>query len=149
VNSPIGNSLFPPKADISSPAVITYFIPTTITDIHRLDKAVEETLCPAMEAFVLDIMIGKGPAAKNVSLSLPSFTVIGTTTRIALMRLALSTRFGAVYRLDFYSLDALIKIVTRAAVSMNISIDDETARAIAAQAHGTPRLAIALLKRLP
>mgnify|MGYP005842081325 CR=1 FL=1 len=119
-----------------------------IDEIHRLGKAVEEILYPAMEDFVLDIVVGKGPAAKNVRLSLPRFTVIGATTRLALLTAALRSRFGAVYRLDFYSLPAMTEIVTRAAALFNAPIDDEGAHEVASRARGTPRVALRLLKRV-
>src|SRR6476620_1857530 len=95
-----------------------------IDEIHRLGKAVEEILYPAMEDFVLDIVVGKGPAAKNVRLKLPHFTVVGATTRLDLLTGALRSRFGAIYRLDFYELEPMIKIVTRASALLKVSIDD-------------------------
>src|SRR5258707_8962150 len=119
-----------------------------IDEIHRLGKAVEEILYPAMEDFVLDIVVGKGPAAKNVRLSLPRFTVVGATTRVALLTQALRTRFGAQYRLDLYSLDAMINIITRAARLMKVPIDDEGAESLARRARGTPRIGLRLLKRV-
>jgi Holliday junction DNA helicase RuvB len=119
-----------------------------IDEIHRLGKAVEEILYPAMEDFVLDIVVGKGPAAKNVRLSLPRFTVIGATTRLALLTAALRSRFWAVYRLDFYSLPAMTEIVTRAAALFNAPIDGEGAHEVASRARGTPRVALRLLKRV-
>ncbi len=119
-----------------------------IDEIHRLGKAVEEILYPAMEDFVLDIVVGKGPAAKNVRLNLPKFTVVGATTRLALLTAALRSRFGAVYRLDFYSVDAMIKIVTRAAALMKVPIDADGACEVAKRARGTPRVALRLLKRV-
>src|SRR5258706_16136994 len=93
-----------------------------IDEIHRLGKAVEEILYPAMEDFVLDIVVGKGPGAKNVRLNLPKFTIIGATTRLSMLTPALTSRFGALYRLDFYTLDAMIEIVTRAARLMKVPI---------------------------
>src|SRR5260221_1240677 len=119
-----------------------------IDEIHRLGKAVEEILYPAMEDFVLDIVVGKGPAAKNVRLSLPKFTIVGATTRLALLTQALRTRFGAQYRLDLYSLDAMINIITRAARLMKVPIDDEGAESLARRARGTPRIGLRLLKRV-
>ncbi len=86
-----------------------------IDEIHRLGRAVEEILYPAMEDFALDIIIGKGPSARSIRLKLPNFTVIGATTRLALVTAPLRARFGAVYRLDYYDLDAMRKIVNRAA----------------------------------
>jgi Holliday junction DNA helicase RuvB len=109
---------------------------------------VEEVLYPAMEDFALDIVIGKGPAAKNVRLNLPKFTVIGATTRLALLTAPLRARFGAVYRLDFYELDAMIQIVSRAADMLNTTIDDTGAHEIAVRARGTPRVGLRLLRRV-
>jgi Holliday junction DNA helicase RuvB len=119
-----------------------------IDEIHRLGKAVEEILYPAMEDFVLDIVVGKGPAAKNVRLNLPHFTVIGATTRLDLLTGALRSRFGAIYRLDFYSLEAMIQIVTRAAEVIKVTIDPDGALELARRARGTPRVALRLLKRV-
>ena len=119
-----------------------------IDEIHRLGKAVEEILYPAMEDFVLDIVVGKGPAAKNVRLNLPHFTVIGATTRLDLLTGALRSRFGAIYRLDFYSLDAMIKIVTRAADVIKVTIDSDGAVELARRARGTPRVSLRLLRRV-
>ena len=90
-----------------------------IDEVHRLGRAVEEILYPAMEDFVLDIVIGKGPAAKTVRLNLPRFTVIGATTRLALLAGPLRDRFGARFRLDFYELDAMEHIINRAADLLN------------------------------
>jgi Holliday junction DNA helicase RuvB len=119
-----------------------------IDEIHRLGRAVEEVLYPAMEDFALDIVIGKGPSAKNVRLNLPRFTVIGATTRLALLTAPLRARFGAVYRLDFYRLEAMLDIVRRAAGLLKVPIDDEGVHEIARRARGTPRVALRLLKRV-
>lgn len=119
-----------------------------IDEIHRLGKAVEEILYPAMEDFVLDIVVGKGPAAKNVRLNLPKFTVVGATTRLAMLTAALRSRFGALYRLDFYDLDSMIYIVTRAAKLLKIPTDEQGATEVARRARGTPRIALRLLKRV-
>ena len=119
-----------------------------IDEIHRLGRAVEEVLYPAMEDFALDIVIGKGPSAKNVRLHLPRFTVIGATTRLALLTAPLRTRFGAVYRLDFYDPDAMREIVRRAAILLAVSVDDDGIEEIARRARGTPRVALRLLKRV-
>jgi holliday junction DNA helicase RuvB len=119
-----------------------------IDEIHRLGKAVAEILYPAMEDFVLDIVVGKGPAAKNVRLNLPKFTVVGATTRLALLTQALRTRFGAQYRLDFYEPEAMIKIVTRAATMMNVPIDEAGAFEIGTRSRGTPRIALRLMRRV-
>jgi Holliday junction DNA helicase RuvB len=119
-----------------------------IDEIHRLGRAVEEVLYPAMEDFALDIVIGKGPAAKNVRLSLPRFTVIGATTRLALLTAPLRARFGAIYRLDFYDLEAMMEIVNRAASLLDVPIEPDGTSEIAARARGTPRVALRLLKRV-
>ncbi|MBN1564768.1 MAG: Holliday junction branch migration DNA helicase RuvB [Anaerolineae bacterium] len=119
-----------------------------IDEIHRLGRAVEEILYPAMEDFALDIVIGKGPSAKNVRLNLPRFTVIGATTRLALLTAPLRARFGAVYRLDFYDIDAICEIVERAASMLAVSIEEDGTHEIAKRARGTPRVALRLLKRV-
>jgi Holliday junction DNA helicase RuvB len=119
-----------------------------IDEIHRLGKAVEEILYSAMEDFVLDIVVGKGPAAKNVRLNLPKFTLVGATTRLALLTAALRSRFGAVYRLDLYDVDSMVKIVKRAAKLMKVPIDEEGACEVAKRARGTPRVGLRLLKRV-
>jgi Holliday junction DNA helicase RuvB len=119
-----------------------------IDEIHRLGRVVEEVLYPAMEDFALDIIIGKGPGARSIRLSLPRFTVIGATTRLALMTAPLRARFGVIYRLDFYSKEATEAIVKRSAALMRIPIDDAGAAEIARRARGTPRVANRLLKRV-
>ena len=118
-----------------------------IDEIHRLGKTVEEVLYPAMEDFALDIVIGKGPAARSVRLKLPRFTVIGATTRLALISAPLRARFGVVYRLNYYKLPAMIEIVQRAANLLKVEIDLDGAREIARRARGTPRVALRLLRR--
>ncbi|MCY3866558.1 MAG: Holliday junction branch migration DNA helicase RuvB [Chloroflexi bacterium] len=119
-----------------------------IDEVHRLGKAVEEILYPAMEDFVLDIVIGKGPAAKTLRLNLPRFTVIGATTRLALLASPLRDRFGARFRLDFYEPAAIESIVLRAASLLNVEIDGEAAVEIAQRARGTPRVGLRLLRRV-
>lgn len=119
-----------------------------IDEIHRLGRAVEEILYPAMEDFALDIVVGKGPSARSIRLQLPHFTVIGATTRLALITAPLRARFGAVYRLDFYELEAMRQIVTRAAQMMDIAADPEGVDEIAKRARGTPRVALRLLRRV-
>lgn len=119
-----------------------------IDEVHRLGKAVEEILYPAMEDFKLDIVIGKGPAAKTVRLNLPRFTVIGATTRLALLAGPLRDRFGARFRMNFYELDAMQKIITRAAGMLKVEIDEFGAEAIARRGRGTPRIALRLLRRV-
>jgi len=118
-----------------------------IDEIHRLGKTVEEVLYPAMEDFALDIVIGKGPAARSVRLKLPRFTVIGATTRLALISAPLRARFGVVYRLNYYELPAMVEIVRRAAKLLNVEVDPEGAQEIARRARGTPRVALRLLRR--
>ncbi len=119
-----------------------------IDEIHRLGRAVEEILYPAMEDFALDIVTGKGPGAKNLRLSLPKFTVIGATTRLALLTGALRTRFNGIYRLDFYSPAVMALIIVRAARVMAVPIDPEGAAEIGRRARGTPRVGLRLLKRV-
>lgn len=119
-----------------------------IDEVHRLGKAVEEILYPAMEDFVLDIVIGKGPAAKTLRLNLPRFTVIGATTRLALLASPLRDRFGARFRLDFYEAAAIERIVARAANMLGLEMDEDAALEIAQRARGTPRVGLRLLRRV-
>jgi Holliday junction DNA helicase RuvB len=119
-----------------------------IDEIHRLGRAVEEILYPAMEDFSLNIVVGSGPGARNIQLSLPKFTVVGATTRLALMTSPLRARFGVVERFDFYDQPAIQEIVLRAARLLNAPIDVEGAQAIARRARGTPRVSLRLLRRL-
>jgi len=119
-----------------------------IDEVHRLGRAVEEVLYPAMEDFALDIVIGKGPSARNIRLKLPRFTVIGATTRLALMTAPLRARFGAVYRMDFYSQDAIERIITRAAQMLNVPIEPDGTSEMARRSRGTPRVALRLLRRV-
>ncbi|MDH5606353.1 MAG: Holliday junction branch migration DNA helicase RuvB, partial [Anaerolineae bacterium] len=119
-----------------------------IDEIHRLGRAVEEILYPAMEDFALDIIIGKGPSARSIRLSLPQFTVIGATTRLALVTAPLRARFGAVYRLNYYDLPAIVQIVERAAVQLEVPAQQEGIEEIALRARGTPRVALRLLRRV-
>ena len=119
-----------------------------IDEVHRLGKAVEEILYPAMEDFVLDIVIGKGPAAKTLRLNLPRFTVIGATTRLALLAAPLRDRFGARFRLDFYKHEAMRLIVLRAAKLLEVEISQDGAKEIARRARGTPRVGLRLLRRV-
>ncbi len=119
-----------------------------IDEVHRLARAVEEVLYPAMEDFALDIVLGKGPAARSVRLSLPRFTLIGATTRYALLSAPLRDRFGSVYRLDFYDEDALRTIVRRSAAILGVAIDDDAAGELARRSRGTPRVANRLLRRV-
>ncbi len=119
-----------------------------IDEIHRLGRAVEEVLYPAMEDFSLDIVIGKGPSARSIRLKLPRFTVVGATTRLALVTAPLRARFGAVYRLDYYDLDAMQAIVTRAAGMLKVDVAEDGVEEIARRARGTPRVALRLLRRV-
>jgi holliday junction DNA helicase RuvB len=119
-----------------------------IDEVHRLGRAVEEILYPAMEDFVLDIVVGKGPGAKNVRLKLPKFTIVGATTRLALMTAPLRTRFGALYRMDFYELEAMVEIVTRGASILDVPIEPDGAVEIAKRSRGTPRVALRMLRRV-
>ena len=119
-----------------------------IDEVHRLGRIVEEILYPAMEDFALDIIVGKGPGAKNVRLKLPRFTVIGATTRLALLTAPLRSRFGASYRMDFYQIEAIQTIVIRGARILNVPIESNGSDEIAKRARGTPRVALRLLRRV-
>lgn len=119
-----------------------------IDEIHRLGRAVEEVLYSAMEDFKLDIMIGKGPAARSIRLDLPKFTVIGATTRTGALTAPLRDRFGIIHRLDFYSPEEIAQIVMRAAKILNSKIKPEAADMLATRARLTPRIANRLLKRV-
>jgi Holliday junction DNA helicase RuvB len=119
-----------------------------IDECHRLGKVVEEILYPAMEDYALDLVIGQGPGARTVRLSLPRFTIVGATTRLALLSAPLRTRFGATFRLDFYSHNALEKIVDRAAIALRVPIDPDGREEIARRGRGTPRVALRLLRRV-
>ena len=119
-----------------------------IDEIHRLSRAVEEILYPAMEDFALDIIIGKGPGARSLRLDLPRFTLVGATTRTSLLTSPLRDRFGVISRLDFYELTDIKKIVLRSAGILKIQIEDDGAAQIALRSRGTPRVANRLLKRV-
>ena len=119
-----------------------------IDEVHRLSRVVEEILYPAMEDFALDIVIGKGPGARSIRLKLPRFTIIGATTRLALMTSPLRARFGAVYRLGFYSQPAMKEIVARSARLLKVPTDEAGTCEIALRARGTPRVANRLLRRV-
>ena len=132
-------------------AILTNLAPMDvffIDEIHRLNRAVEEILYPAMEEFALDIIIGKGPGARSIRLDLPRFTLIGATTRAGLLTSPLRDRFGIINRLELYSKEELKKIVMRSAKILNIEIDDDAAEEIAGRARGTPRVANRLLRRI-
>ncbi len=118
-----------------------------IDEIHRLSRAVEEVLYPAMEDSAIDLVIGKGPGARSLRLNLPRFTMIGATTRYALMSSPLRDRFGSVYRLDFYDKAAIKDILRRSAAILKIKIDEASLTQIACRSRGTPRGANRLLKR--
>lgn len=119
-----------------------------IDEIHRLNRMVEEVLYPALEDFVLDIVVGKGPAARSIRLDLPRFTLIGATTRTGLLTGPLRDRFGVAFRLQYYTPEELSPIVCRSASILNVAIDEEGALEIARRSRGTPRLANRLLKRV-
>jgi Holliday junction DNA helicase RuvB len=119
-----------------------------VDEIHRLSPVVEEVLYPAMEDFQLDIMIGEGPAARSIKLDLPPFTLVGATTRAGLLTSPLRDRFGIVQRLEFYTESELHEIVRRSARILDVAIDDDGSRLIAARARGTPRIANRLLRRV-
>jgi holliday junction DNA helicase RuvB len=119
-----------------------------IDEIHRLNRAVEEILYPAMEDFALDVMIGKGPSARSLRLSLKPFTVVGATTRAGRISGPLRDRFGMTYRLDFYGEDDLTAIVRRSAGILGVEVDADAARLIAMRGRGTPRIVNRLLRRV-
>ena len=119
-----------------------------IDEIHRLNRQVEEVLYPAMEDFAIDIVIGKGAAARSIRLDLPKFTLVGATTRAGLLTAPLRDRFGVVSRLEFYSTQDLMKIIRRSAEVLHVKIDERGAEELARRSRGTPRLANRLLKRV-
>lgn len=119
-----------------------------IDEIHRLNRQVEEVLYPAMEDFCIDIIIGKGGAARSIRIDLPKFTLVGATTRAGLLSAPLRDRFGIIDRLEYYSVDELKDIIVRSASVLGIDIDDEGAFELARRSRGTPRLANRLLKRI-
>jgi len=119
-----------------------------IDEVHRLPRVAEEVLYPAMEDFALDIVLGRGPGARSVRLSVPRFTLVGATTRYAMLSPPLRDRFGAVYRLDFYDQEAIGAIIRRNAAILKVPIDSEGADEIARRSRGTPRVANRLLRRV-
>lgn len=119
-----------------------------IDEIHRLPKAVEETLYPAMEDFALDIVIGKGPSARTIRLELPHFTLIGATTRFGALTGPFRDRFGVIHRMEYYQPEKLKVILQKAATKLNIELDDHSAAEISKRSRGTPRIALKLLKRV-
>ncbi len=119
-----------------------------VDEIHRLNKVVEEVLYPAMEDYVLDIVLGKGPGARSIRMDLPKFTLIGATTRIGLISSPLRDRFGATYRLEYYTAEELKKIISRSAKILNAPIEDSASMELAKRSRFTPRIANRLLKRV-
>ena len=119
-----------------------------IDEIHRLPKNVEEVLYPVMEEFALDIIIGKGPSARTVRLSVPHITIIGATTRLAMLSTPLRERFGLLLRLDYYSEKELMNIILRSSKMLKFNLSDEAAMSIAKRSRGTPRIAVRILNRV-
>jgi len=119
-----------------------------IDEIHRLNRQVEELLYPAMEDFCIDIVIGRGAAAKSIRLDLPRFTLVGATTRAGMLTAPLRDRFGVVSRLEFYTINELKDIINRSAKVLNVEIEDDGALELARRSRGTPRLANRFLKRM-
>ncbi|MCH8850121.1 MAG: Holliday junction branch migration DNA helicase RuvB, partial [Chloroflexi bacterium] len=119
-----------------------------IDEVHRLARAVEEILYPAMEDWALDLVLGKGPTARSMRLALPHFTLIGATTRYAMMSPPLRDRFGSVFRLDFYDVAAISQIVQRSAQILEVQLDEGGKEEIARRSRGTPRVANRLLRRV-
>ena len=119
-----------------------------VDEIHRLNRQVEEVLYPAMEDFAIDIMIGKGAAARSIRLDLPKFTLVGATTRAGLLSAPLRDRFGVVHRLEFYTIEELKTIILRSAKVLQVDIEEQGALEMAKRSRGTPRLANRLLRRV-
>ena len=119
-----------------------------VDEIHRLNRQVEEVLYPAMEDFVIDIMIGKGASARSIRLDLPKFTLVGATTRAGLLSAPLRDRFGVIHRLEFYTVEELKVIIENSAQKLGVEIEDEGALELARRSRGTPRLANRILKRV-
>ena len=119
-----------------------------IDEIHRLNRQVEELLYPAMEDFCIDIVIGRGAAAKSIRLDLPHFTLVGATTRAGMLTAPLRDRFGVIHRLEFYTIEELECIINRSADVLGVTIDPDGAKELARRSRGTPRLANRLLKRM-
>jgi len=118
-----------------------------IDEIHRLPKTIEEVLYPAMEDFALDMVIGKGPAARTLRLDIPRFTLVGATTRLSLLSSPLRDRFGSTYHLDYYTADDMVKIISRSAKLLGLALTPEAAAEIASRARRTPRIGNRLLRR--
>ena len=119
-----------------------------VDEIHRLNRQVEEVLCPAMEDYAIDIMIGKGASARSIRLDLPKFTLVGATTRAGMLTAPLRDRFGVVTRMEYYTVEELKMIILRSAKVLEVGIDENGAYAMARRSRGTPRLANRLLKRV-
>jgi Holliday junction DNA helicase RuvB len=119
-----------------------------IDEIHRLNRSVEEILYPALEDFRLDIVVGQGPAARTLTLDLPHFTLVGATTRTGLLTTPLRDRFGMTFRLDYYGVEDLARIVRRSARILQVEIEPEAAQEIAGRSRGTPRIANRILRRV-
>ena len=119
-----------------------------VDEIHRLNRQVEEVLYPAMEDYVIDIMIGKGATARSIRLDLPKFTLVGATTRAGLLSAPLRDRFGVVHHLEFYTVEELSTIILHSAKKLNVAVDEEGAFELARRSRGTPRLANRFLKRV-
>lgn len=119
-----------------------------VDEIHRLNRQVEEVLYPAMEDYVIDIMVGKGATARSIRLDLPKFTLVGATTRAGLLSAPLRDRFGVVHHLEFYTVEELKTIIEHSAVKLAVEIDEEGAIELARRSRGTPRLANRMLKRV-
>jgi holliday junction DNA helicase RuvB len=137
------------KADMA--AILTSLEPRDvffIDEIHRVNRAIEEILYPALEDFRMDIVVGQGPAARTLSLDLPAFTLVGATTRTGLLTTPLRDRFGMTYRLDLYEPAELTRIVHRSARILDVPIEDEAAAEIAGRSRGTPRIANRILRRV-
>jgi Holliday junction DNA helicase RuvB len=137
------------KGDMA--AILTTLEPRDVLfvdEIHRLNRAIEEILYPALEDFRLDIVVGQGPGARTLTLDLPPFTLIGATTRTGLLTTPLRDRFGLTFRLDLYSAEELAKIVRRSARILELEVADDAAELVAARARGTPRIANRILRRV-
>jgi Holliday junction DNA helicase RuvB len=137
------------KGDIA--AILTTLEPRDVLfvdEIHRLNRAAEEILYPALEDFRLDIIVGQGPAARTLTLDLPPFTLIGATTRTGLLTTPLRDRFGLTFRLDLYAAEELASIVRRSARILGVVVDDDAAELVAARSRGTPRIANRILRRV-
>jgi holliday junction DNA helicase RuvB len=137
------------KGDMA--AILTSLEPRDVLfvdEIHRLNRAIEEILYPALEDFRLDIVVGQGPAARTLTLDLPAFTLVGATTRTGLLTTPLRDRFGMTFRLDYYTPEELGLIVRRSASILGVAVEDEAADEIAKRARGTPRIANRILRRV-